>query len=144
MQQIYVLDKSQSREVVKANLHAFIDRLPTTQVWRIEVKFHRKERTHAQNSALFGLAYPVLACATGFTPDELHEAFCKRFFGSVVRVVLGEKVSRAYRTTTKNERGETDVLNTATFSDFYTMVQFVAAEAGIDVPDPNPLHGVGA
>ena len=144
MTQSYVLHKSDPRrDGIRANLHAFVDRLPETKSWRVEVKEYRKDRTDAQNAALFGVAYPAFR-DTGYTPDELHDAFCRRFFGTVEREVMGESVSAPRRTTTRNERGERDVISRQDFSDFYRMVQQVGAEAGVDVPDPDPMHGVMA
>lgn len=139
--QPYVLTKGSGlRSTIKANVHAFIDRLPETKSWRIEIKEDRKERTDPQNHALFGVAYPALEAATGYTKDELHEAFCRRFFGTVEREVMGQIVTKPYRTTTTNERGERDVIPAHDFARFYDTVQQVGAEAGIDVPDPDPLH----
>ena len=141
MTQSYVLHKSdQRRDGIRANLHAFIDRLPETKSWRVEISAYVKERTAPQNNALFGVAYPAFR-DTGYTPDELHDAFCRRFFGTVEADVMGEAITRPRRTTTRNERGQRDVISREDFSDFYRMVQQVGAEAGIDVPDPDPMHG---
>jgi hypothetical protein len=135
--QTYVLNKNHhTRDQVKANLHAFIDRLPDSKSWKVEIKEARKERTDPQNHALFGVAYPALEAATGFTKDELHDAFCRRFFGTVEKEIAGQVVSKPYRTTTTGPEGKRDVINAATFSEFYSMVQMVGAEAGIDVPSP--------
>ena len=143
MTQSYVLHKSDPRrDAIRANLHAFVDRLPETKSWRVDVKEYRKDRTDAQNAALFGVAYPAFR-DTGYTPDELHDAFCRRFFGTVEREVMGETVVVPRRTTTRDSRGARDVISRDDFSDFYRMVQQVGAEAGIDVPDPDPMHGVG-
>ena len=139
--QRYVLNANGSeRAQVLANLIAFAQRLPASKSWKVEIKEARKERTHPQNAALWGVAYPALVKATGYTPDELHEAFCKRFFGTETKVVMGEQVSRPIRTTTTDANGEPDIMPTVDFADFYAMVQQVGAEAGVDVPDPDPLH----
>lgn len=144
MSQAYVLNANgRERLQVAANLHAFIDRLPPGKSWRVEIKEARKERSDPQNHALFGVAYEALNRSTGFTKDELHDAFCKRYFGTVEREVMGQVVTKPYRTTTTNERGERDVMSTAAFAEFYTMVQMVGAEAGIDVPDPDPFWREG-
>lgn len=129
------------REQVKANVHAFIDRLPAHKSFRVEIKEARKERTPPQNAALWGLAYPRLTEATGYTAEELHHEFCGRFFGWDVVTVFGQQRRRPRRTTTTNEQGERDVLGTRDFAEFYNLVQRIAAEAGIDVPDPDPFHG---
>lgn len=140
MSQKYTLNANgPERSQVLANAHAFIDRLPLRKSWVVEVKEYRKVRSNEQNAALFGVAYPILTDATGYTPDELHEAFCRRFFGSVDRDVMGQTVSRARRTTTTNEQGERDVMPAADFARFYDMVQMIGAEAGVDVPSPDPM-----
>ena len=142
MTQTYILHASgPRRDGILANAHAFLDRLPATKSWRIEVSEYRKQRTDAQNNALFGVAYPAFR-ETGYTPDELHDAFCRRFFGTVEREIMGELVTQPRRTTTRDERGKRDVMAAGDFSDFYAMVQQVGAEAGVDVPSPDPMHGI--
>lgn len=129
------------RDQVRANAHAFIDRLPENKSWRIEVKEARKERTPPQNSALWGVAYPALTESTGYTAEELHNEFCGRFFGWDVVEIFGEKRRRPRRTTTTDEHGGRDVIPTRDFAAFYDLVQRIGAEAGIDVPNPDPFHG---
>lgn len=142
MPQTYHLNPNgPERAQVLANAHAFLDRLPLNKGWKVEIREARKARSNDQNAALWGVAYPVLAEATGYTPDELHDAFCRRFFGTVEREVMGQIVTRPRRTTTTNEAGERDVMPAADFARFYDQVQQVGAEIGIDVPSPDPLHG---
>ena len=141
MQRYQLNANGPERTQVLANALAFLQRLPAAKSWRIEIKEARKERTNEQNAALFGVAYPALTDATGFTPDELHDAFCRRFFGTVERQVMGQTVTRPRRTTTTNEAGERDVIEAAEFAKFYDHVQQVGAEAGVDVPSPDPMHG---
>jgi hypothetical protein len=143
MQRYQLNANGPERAQVLANAHAFLDRLPENKSWRVEIKEARKERSGDQNAALWGVAYPVLSEATGYTPDELHDAFCRRFFGTVEREVMGQLVTRPRRTTTTNEAGERDVISTAEFSRFYDQVQQIGAMAGVDVPSPDPMHGNG-
>jgi hypothetical protein len=72
--------------------------------------------------------------------DDLHQAFCGKKFGWVDVEVMGEIRRRPRRTTTTNDQGERDVLSTTEFADFWFMVQRIAAECGIDVPDPDPFY----
>jgi hypothetical protein len=142
--QSYTLEKgSKHRAAIKANLHAFIDRLPETKSWRVEVKESHKERTLDQNAAVFGVAYKVIMDAVGLRGDaerkELHRDYCGDFFGWV-DAGLGRRKPR--RTTTTNERGERDVIDTVTMAAMYAFIQQQAAEYGIDVPDPDPMHGM--
>ena len=141
MTQTYALHKlCPRRDLVRANLHAFIDRLPLEKSWRIEIKELRKERSLRQNSALFGVAYPIIMAATGLQGDadmaQLHRDFCGDFFGWTDGP-LGHR--KPIRTTTTNERGERELIDAATMAQFYAFVQRKAAEFGIDVPDPDPL-----
>lgn len=139
MQRYQLNANGPERGDVLSNVHAFVDRLPATKSWRIEIKEARKERTDDQNRALFGVAYPAIKAVTGDDIDDLHESFCGKFFGWVDREVMGEIRRRPYRTTTTNENGERDVLPTIQFAEFYSTVQRIAAEVGIDVPDPDPF-----
>ena len=120
----------------------FIDRLPLDKSWVIEVKPFRKSRSLDQNAATFGLAYKVIMEATGLEGEEerkqLHRDFCGDFFGWTDGPLGGRK---PIRTTTKNERGERDVIDTATMARMYEFIQRTAAGYGIDVPSPDPMHG---
>ncbi|WP_426269199.1 hypothetical protein ACN9MB_13305 [Dyella kyungheensis] len=139
--QAYTLNKGHhGRATVKANLHAFIDRLPDTKSWKVEIKEARPERTDSQLGALFGVAYDAIMDATGLQGDaekkQLHRDFCALFFGEV-DAGLGR--TKPKRTTTTNERGERDVIDTKTMAEFYDFIQRTAAGYGIDVPSPDPL-----
>lgn len=134
-------NKPDDRDRILSNLLAFIDRLPDSKSWRITIDLARKGRSDQQNRALFGVAYPILADATGYTVDELHAAFCRKFFGTTCREIAGIVIERPVRTTTTNEQGKRELMLAEQFSAFYAMVQRDAAEIGVDVPDPDPLHG---
>jgi hypothetical protein len=136
---VFYLNKDTMRGTILANLLSFVSRLPDTKAWKVEITEHRKTRTEEQNHALFGLAYKVLSEETGYTKDELHEAMCKRHFGTIEREVFGQVVTRPYRTTTTGPDGKRDVLPWDAFSEFYASVEQVAAEAGIYIPPPDPL-----
>lgn len=146
MTQSYALHKGDDRrDLVRANLHAFIDRLPVAKSWRIEVKELRKERTLDQNNAMFGVAYAAIMHASGLQGDEerkqLHRNFCGDFFGWISGP-CGQR--RPVRTTTTNERGERDLVDTQKMAEMYEFIQRTAAEYGIDVPAPDPLWRVAA
>jgi hypothetical protein len=136
MSAIY-LHKDPSRIGVLQYAHTFLDRLSDKKAWKIDITEYRKSRTNDQNEAVFGHAYKILSAETGYTLDELHEAMCKRFFGTVEREVFGQTVSRPYRTTTTGPDGKRDVIPWDVFSDFYAMVEQVAADAGIFIPEPD-------
>jgi len=140
MSAFYLNANHWGRKDVEAELVAFIRKLPLDKPYKIEVKRYVKERTSAQNRALFGVAYPPLSQETGFTPDELHDAFCRRYFGTVDTDLCGVLLVKPLRTTTKDENGKRDVVGTEVFSKFYDMVQQVGAEAGVFIPDPGPAR----
>ena len=140
MSAFYLNANDNCRNNVEAELVAFIRKLPKDKPYKIEVKRYIKERTSAQNRALFGVAYPPLSQETGFTPDELHNAFCRRYFGTVDADLCGVLLVKPLRTTTKDENGKRDVIDAATFSKFYEMVKQVGAEAGVFIPDPEPAR----
>ena len=140
MTQSYTLNANgRERPQVLANIHAFVDRLPSSKSWKVEIKEARKERSNDQNAALFGVAYEALIRATGYTKEELHMEFCGRHFGWIEYQIFGETRRKPRRTTTTDENGDRDVIPTVEFAQFYEMVQMVGAEAGIDVPDPDPF-----
>lgn len=103
----------------------------------------RNKRTTAHNAYLFGVAYPPIVEATGFEvggdgrSGGLHEYCCGEVFGWVDRPVPRTPRNPAgvesvpFRTTTRDEHGKRDVVDTATFSHFIRTVERVAAEAGV-------------
>jgi hypothetical protein len=96
-------------------------------------------RTMQQNRALFGHAYKILRAETGHSVDELHDFFCRRFFGEAEVLMFGRTVTKPARTTTIDELGRRDILKWDRFSDFFEGVrEFAASELGCDIPDPDP------
>lgn len=140
MQRYTLNAKGPERAQVLANAHAFLDRLPVNRSWRVEIREARRERSLDQNAATFGVAYAAIMEAVGLEGEDdrkqLHRDFCGDFFGWVDGP-LGRQ--RPRRTTTTNERGERDVIDTETMARFYDFIQRQAAQYGIDVPDPNPF-----
>lgn len=105
----------------------------------VEIAPFKKERTDQQNRALFGHAYEILENETGNSKQDLHDLFCGTHFGWETHEVLGQKKRKPRRTTTKNERGERDVMPAREFIKFYDLVVRTAAEYGIVIPDPDPM-----
>lgn len=103
----------------------------------------RAKRTSAHNAYLFGVAYPPIVEATGFEvggdgrSGGLHEYCCGEFFGWVDRPVPKTPRNPAgiesvpFRTTTRDEHGKRDVVDSATFGRFVETVYMVAAQAGV-------------
>jgi hypothetical protein len=131
------------RATVLANAHAFIDRLPATKSWLIEVDEFHPKRSKKQRGSLFGVAYKAIMESTGLHGEQdkkdLHQFFCEEYFGYIEATSISPRKPK--RTTTKNEAGEKDEIDTVEALKMYRFIQQRAAENGIDVPDPDPLHG---
>lgn len=134
----------ESRERITANLVRFVGQLPAGKAWEVTVKPYAKDRSQAQNRALFGLAYPILAESTGHTVPELHEYFCGDYFGWVEVEIFGETHKRPIRTTTTDEQGKREVIKAKDFAGFFAHVQRRAAESGVYIPDPQVAAPVRA
>ena len=112
--------------------------------FEVVIREHKKSRSLAQNSALFGIAYPPLMDYMGMRGDsdkeDLHAYFCGEYFGWVDYTILGKRKQRPRRTTTRDEDGKRNLLDTVAMADFYSFVQQRGAENGVDVPDPKPVE----
>lgn len=140
MSQRYTLHADDAnRPLVLSNIHAFLDRLPDSKSWRIEIREYKPDRSDKQNRALWGVAYPAIMEATGLQgereKEQLHRQMCGEFFGWKDHALLGRV---PVRTTTVNEHGERDLVDSAVMAEFYGFVQRIGAEFGIDVPSPEP------
>lgn len=137
-QQTFVLN-AENKDRVLARLIRFVHGWPLDR-WPLEVVCDRFSmgRTVQQNKALFGHAYKILRAETGHTVDELHEHFCRSFFGEVEIEIMGKTYTKAARTTTTDEQGRRNVLKWDRFSEFFEHVREGAAGLGIDIPDPDP------
>ena len=118
-----------------------IQLLPQCEL-QVTVEEAKRERTDKQRASLFGVAYASLMNQMGLRGDadkeQLHSTMCGDYFGWIEKTILGRKVQAPRRTTTKNEQGKRDVIDTKTQLDFYAFIQQRAAEYGYDVPDPDP------
>ena len=105
----------------------------------VEIKRHAKKRSPEANAYLWGVCYPLLSDASGYEKEELHYVMCCKFFGTKVVEVMGERYERPVRTTTTNEDGELEWLDSATFAQF---VDFVIREGAlwydVAIPPPSP------
>jgi len=131
------------RQAAAQRIAAFIESALPGKPLRVTVEAAKRERTDPQNAYLFGVAYPPIAEAKGYSVDDIHEFMCGTHFGWVdkprpksPRNPEGLE-SRPFRTTTRDENGKRNVLGTVEFSDFVETVKRVAAQVGIYVPEPN-------
>lgn len=138
MTQKHILHKGDAdRARILQNLHTFLDRLPDTQSWCVEVKRHVRERTEPQLRYLNGVAYKILGDHLGYERDEIAEEMNGEYFGWTERKMPSGRVKRVpLRTTTTNERGEREVLDAQQFANYVDFVQRFAAEQGCYIPDP--------
>lgn len=138
-----ILPRLAPRDRTIANLSRFLSSLPQDKAWRVEVSEHRRERSSAQLRYLNGVAYKAFGDYFGWDRDETSRHFCGEFFGwkeTHVRpsTLYPTGIRRdPIRTTTINEHGDREVMNTVRFMDYVAFVQRHAAEHGVYIPDPN-------
>lgn len=107
----------------------------------VEAKKWKQSRTNEQNAYLFGVCYPPIAEAMGYSVDDIHEYACGRHFGWVdVKVPKTPRnpeglASVPFRTTTRDHDGKRNVLTKAEFSAFVDTVHRIAAQAGVFIPE---------
>lgn len=123
---------------VYANAADAMSSLDKTKTWDIEIRPHVKVRSESQRKSLFGLAYKILMGFIGLRGAEdkqyLHNYFCIKYFGPHPKLP-----NKPLRTTTKNELGEREEINTKVAIEFYALIQQMAAELGVVIPDPDPM-----
>lgn len=100
-----------TRAVVIRNATAALAALDGKDAWTVTIKRYRKPRTKPANAYLWSTVYVAIVRELGFTAETWHEEMCIRYFGAVMEEKpSGEAVTRPWRTTTKDEMGEPDVL----------------------------------
>jgi hypothetical protein len=117
--------------------------LPAGKAWEVIVRPFKRSRTNQQCRYERGVACVLLAQATGYEPEEVHEYLCGSYWGW--KQVKCPKTPHnpngvrdvPLRTTTTNFRGERDVLSKQDFSDFVAYIQRFGAEHGVIIPDPD-------
>lgn len=133
------------RAVAIQKVISFLWALSKTKKWKIVISEWRRDRSEEQNRALWGVAYKTLSNATGNDADDLHEYFCGEFWGWKESKVMTKKRLKPKRTTTRDEHGRRDVINTMQLMEFYAFIQQRSAETvGVYVPDPDPLWFMNA
>ncbi len=134
--QQFVLRADQTRPHVQTCLVAFLGRLPGDKAWEVSIGPHHDSRTKKQNRTLWR-AYKVIGDTLGYDREDLealHEDLLCQFFGYTERWIMQRM------RTVPNQRSSK--LKTAEFCQFYDFVVRKAAEFGVVVSDPDPLHGV--
>lgn len=139
-----ILAPKERRELVAERVKRFILECLPGKALDITIAAHKSERTGPQNRYLNGVAYKLISDATGFERDDVSE-FCLGSFFGWVTVKCPKTPSNPNgvkdvprRTTTKNEKGERDVLKWDEFGDYVAWIQRFAARKGIIIPDADP------
>lgn len=108
----------------------------------VECNPWKPTRSNEQNRLLFGVLYPPISEAMGYTVDDVHEYCCGRYFGWVdVAVPKTPRnpegiASEPRRSTTREgwHKGKRSVLSKDEFRKFLDMVDRIAAQAGVFIP----------
>jgi len=135
---LFTLRPGELWDCIAVNAACAISSLDKTKLWDIEIRPHVKVRSESQRKSLFGLAYKILMEFIGLRGAEdkqyLHNHFCIKYFGQHPRLP-----NKPLRTTTKNELGEREEISTKVAIEFYALIQQMAAELGVVIPDPDPM-----
>lgn len=139
----WLIPKGVSRDRIADQVRTFIAALDHDKAFLVGVSVHKRERTHAQNAYLWGVAYKAIANAVGYEIEEVAEYCCGRYFGwkdkrvpKTPRNPAGVE-SVPLRTTTTDVDGKRSVLNKREFSDYVAFVQRFGASVGVRLPDPD-------
>jgi len=129
---------AEGRERIAGNLHHFmLNALPGKKL-KVTVEVYRKSRSNQQSRYLNGVAYKLLGEATGYERDDISEYLCLIYFGGKDKKVPGDKIVQVpLRTTTTNEQGERDVMNTVDFAAYVEFVQRFGSKHGVYIPNPD-------
>jgi len=134
-----VIQPKQDRTELKVLVCQHIDSLPEDKPWIVRVEKLVREYTDLQRRALWGCAYKFLEEHTGYKKERCHTLFCGEFFGWTHDEMFGNKTRAPVRTTTTDEDGKRDVIDTETLAAMYEFIQdWVADKSGLLVPDPDP------
>lgn len=128
-----------TREGVLANVRAKLDSLDEKYAHQITFKRYQKPRSVDSNEYLWACCYPLAVRELGFTAEEWHEEMCMRFFGKIEVHKPSTCEFKAFRTTTKDEGGNRDILGGKDFWDFFEHVRREFSNAGVYIPEPDPF-----
>lgn len=128
-----------NRPNVLANCLSFVGSLSALKPWDVTIEPHKKEFSGKQRRSIFGPAYKALMEFSGLEgnddKEELHRFMCGEFFGWR-ELPIGRKPRR---TTTRDEWGKRNPIDTEEAARFYAFLQRRGADVGCYVPDPDPL-----
>ena len=134
------------RSVRAQRVSTFLSGLDPKRTWEVIVRPFKRTRTSQQNRYERGVACVLLSKKIGYEPDDIHEYLCGTYWGwkqeECPKTPNNPRGIRdvPVRTTTKNENGESDVLNKQDYWDFVAFIQRFGAEHGVHIPDPDPEY----
>ena len=129
MSQTFVLHKDATRERVLGNLVRFVQSLPDSKAWKVEVAQYARRRSDEQNRYLWGVVYPAFEQALeGWDKEDIHEYLLGEHFGWQRIEGMGRAKVKPLKRSSK--------LTKAEFADYVDFCQRKGAEHGIYVPDP--------
>jgi hypothetical protein len=129
MQRFTLHANDTNRVSVLANAISFLQRLPSSKSWRVEIVEHRERRSDAQNRYLWGVCYAELQRATGQDAADWHEYMLGECYGWETVEMMGRKKLRPMRRSSKMDKSE--------FAEYVAFIQRRAAEHNIYIADPN-------
>lgn len=136
-----------NRERFIPRIAAYLAGLPTKKAHRIIIKQEADDRTTQQNRYLNGVPYKLLGDHFGYERDEISEQMCGIYFGwrepkKVPRTPHNRTGLKdvPVRTTTTDENGERDVLDTKAFWEYVEFLQRFGAKYEVFIPDPDPSY----
>lgn len=118
-------------EKSRESILEYLRKLNLNKRYVVDVKVERDKRTISQCKLLF-LWIGCVSHETGYFKDEVHEIFKKKFLGTEVFEIWGERVERLRSTAN---------LDTKQFSDYLDRIQqFASTEMGIILPNPKDQY----
>lgn len=128
-QQFILHANDANRTRIVANLQKFIDALPATKPWKIEIAQYQKRRSDQQNRYLWGVVYPAFCkVLDGWDAEDVHEFLLGEHFGWETFDGLGRKKVKPIRRSSKLTKVE--------FAEYVDHAIRIAADHGIYVPAP--------
>ena len=121
----YIL-KPDNQDVFKRIVND-LGNLHPDKTWTITIEEKSINRSTQQN-ALYWKWLQIMGDHFGYTKDEMHEELAARFLGVVERKTIGGHQIRAPRSTTS--------LTTKEFSEYMNMIEALALQQQIQLPQP--------
>jgi hypothetical protein len=129
----FVLPRLLPRDRQICNVVDYLEDLPISEGFRVEVHEHKATRSLAQNAYLWSAVYPTIARhLEGWDLEDIHSYCLGEHFGWETIEGFGKKRMRPLRRSSKLSKLE-----------FMTYIEFIQrrmAQHGIIIPDPDPNY----